>query len=63
MADSYRSITQIFTVEVTGFVNGLAFTGDNLVAAVGQEHRLGRWSTIKVAKNSVVLIPLKSTSN
>lgn len=39
----------------------MEFTNDglHLVAAVGQEHRFGRWWRIKQAKNSVVIIPLK----
>ena len=43
-----------------GFINGLAFShhGDFLVAAVGQEHRLGRWWRDKKARNSVVMVPL-----
>jgi len=32
--------------------------GDHIVAAVGQEHRLGRWWRIKEARNSIVIIPL-----
>ena len=45
----------------TGFVNDLKFSssGEFLVAAVGQEHRLGRWWRNKAAKNSIVIIPLK----
>lgn len=42
-----------------GFVNGLAVssTGKFFVAAVGQEHRLGRWEHEK-AKNEVCVVPL-----
>ena len=32
--------------------------GNYLVAAIGQEHRLGRWSTLKKAKNSTLLIKM-----
>ena len=32
--------------------------GDHIIAAVGQEHRLGRWWRIKEARNSIVVIPL-----
>ena len=43
-----------------GFVNDLKFSEDGsyLVAAVGQEHRLGRWSSMKQAKNSTLLIKM-----
>ena len=44
-----------------GFVNGLSFSpdGKHLVAAVGQAHRLGNWTKIKDARNSLAIIPLK----
>lgn len=59
MGDHYRTITLMFDVPICGFVNCLAFTNDGrqLVAAVGQEHRLGRWWRIKEAVNSIVVIP------
>lgn len=43
-----------------GFVNGLAVssTGKFFVAAVGQEHRLGRWEHDKRAKNEVCVVPI-----
>lgn len=45
-----------------GFVNGLAVssTGKFCVAAVGQEHRLGRWEHHKKARNEVCVVPLPS---
>lgn len=41
-------------------MNDLKFSEDGsyLVAAIGQEHRLGRWSTLKQAKNSTLLIKM-----
>jgi len=41
-------------------VNSLRFSssGKFLVAGIGQEHRLGRWTRIKEAKNGFVVIPL-----
>lgn len=59
-SDNYRELSLLFEVPVTGFVNSLAFTNDGgqLIAAVGQEHRLGRWWRIKEAKNHVLVIPL-----
>ena len=46
-----------------GFVNALAFSndGNNLIAGIGQEHRLGRWWRLKKAKNCVCVIPLQRT--
>ena len=48
-------------VPVQGFVNALSFTEDGkyLLAAVGQEHRLGRWWRLKEAKNSLICIPIE----
>lgn len=45
-----------------GFINGLAVssTGGFFVAAVGQEHRLGRWEHQKTARNEVCVVPLPS---
>lgn len=63
--DSFRSLNLLFEVQLTGFINALCFTpdGTELVAAVGQEHRLGRWWRIPEAKNSIVIIPLVQTKN
>lgn len=57
-------MTVLFEVPVRGFVNSLAFSSDGskLIAAIGQEHRLGRWWRIKEAKNSVLVIPLLKKS-
>ena len=48
-----------FVLQV-GFVNSLKFSSDGLqlLAGVGQEHRLGRWWRLKEAKNSLVVISL-----
>jgi len=47
-----------------GFVNGMAFarSGKFLAAAVGQEHRLGRWERIADARNSLAIFPLPVTT-
>ena len=54
----------VFHIPIKGFINALAFTSDgqHLIAAVGQEHRLGRWWRDSSAKNSVVIIPLQQSS-
>lgn len=59
-SDNFRTLTQIHTIALTGFVNDLKFTSDGkyLIAGVGPEHKFGRWTVIKSAKSSVVLIPL-----
>eukprot|EP01006_Ploeotia_vitrea_P045723 TRINITY_DN66966_c11_g2_i1.p1 TRINITY_DN66966_c11_g2~~TRINITY_DN66966_c11_g2_i1.p1 ORF type:complete len:563 (+),score=310.56 TRINITY_DN66966_c11_g2_i1:45-1733(+) len=50
----------IESLPLKGFVNGLAFGSDArfLVAAVGQEHRLGRWSRVRGAKNGFAILKL-----
>lgn len=65
LGDNYRNLVLLFEVPVRGFVNSLSFTNDGtkLIAAVGQEHRLGRWWRIKEAKNSIVVIPLLKKSS
>ncbi|CAK9826238.1 U3 small nucleolar RNA-interacting protein 2 [Anthophora retusa] len=63
--DSFRSLNPLFEIQLIGFINALCFTSDGtqLIAGVGQEHRLGRWWRIPEAKNSIVIIPLIQKSN
>lgn len=58
---NFRSLTEIGSCPVAGHVNSMQFASDGsfLVAAVGQEHRLGRWSCQKKARNVLTIIPLK----
>ncbi|XP_066284541.1 U3 small nucleolar RNA-interacting protein 2-like isoform X3 [Branchiostoma lanceolatum] len=62
--DHFKTVKPLFSIPVVGFVNGLKFSSDGsfLVAAVGQEHRLGRWWRLKPARNSLVIIRLRKTS-
>lgn len=57
-ATSYRGIEYLTGVPCKGIVNGLSFDrqGKILVAAVGKEHRFGRWWNYKDAKNGVFVI-------
>lgn len=59
--DDCKRLTEVISIPLEGFVNELAFSnsGQLLVAAVGQEHRLGRWWNLRKAKNCVVILPLK----
>jgi ribosomal RNA-processing protein 9 len=54
------ALAPLSSVELAGFVNGMVFSSDSrfLVAAVGQEHRLGRWSRVAEARNSVCIVRL-----
>ena len=51
--------------EQIGFINDLKFSSDGqyLLAALGQEHRLGRWWTVKSAKNALLIYKLPKTSD
>ena len=37
--------------------------GAYLIAAIGQEHKLGRWSISKNAKNTIAIIKLNISDN
>uniref|UniRef100_F1L5P1 U3 small nucleolar RNA-interacting protein 2 n=1 Tax=Ascaris suum TaxID=6253 RepID=F1L5P1_ASCSU len=61
VADDYKSVENIFSFELAGFINCMKFSdeGEELVCAVGQEHKSGRWWTKSNARNVVALIPLE----
>ena len=56
-----RGMVPIARIPVHGFVNGVAIgpKGRFCVAAIGQEHRLGRWERVPKAKNRFAIISLK----
>ena len=62
-AEKYLKLIPLFNISATGFVNDLRFTesGSHLIAALGQEHKLGRWWSCKEAKNRVIVIPILTT--
>jgi ribosomal RNA-processing protein 9 len=53
-------IKPVFAFPVPGFVNGIKFaqTGRLLVAAVGKEHRLGRWWQLQGPRNGIATMRL-----
>ena len=57
---AFRGLEPVGALPLRGIVNGLAFAGDGslLVAAVGQEHRLGRWWRYAHAANGVAFVRL-----
>ena len=59
------ALTQLGSLDAPGFVNGLALSvsGRTLVAAVGQEPRLGRWARNKEARNGVIVYRLGGTAD
>lgn len=52
------NISQINSIKVSGFVNDISVSDKLIVAAVGQEHRLGRWQSIKNSKNGLLIVPI-----
>ena len=60
-----RALTPVMSAPLVGFVNGLAVapSGRFVVAAVGQEHRLGRWFRIPEARNSLAVVPLPEAAH
>lgn len=59
-----RLLEPFMTVECPGFINALQFSADGrfLVAAVGQEHRLGRWTRLREARNGLRVFELTAQS-
>lgn len=64
VCDAYRNILPLFSIEVKGFVNSIQFTADGkmLYAAVGQEHKTGRWFKSSEAKNGLFVVNFKVRS-
>jgi len=59
-----KSVETVATVPMVGFVNALSFsrTCRFLVAGIGRDHRLGRWSSQTQARNGICIVPLLSGS-
>ncbi|KAA0173624.1 hypothetical protein FNF27_04958 [Cafeteria roenbergensis] len=59
---SFGMFQEVARAPARGFVNGLCFSGDGstLVAAVGSEHRMGRWTRVAGAKPGIVVVKLPS---
>uniref|UniRef100_A0A915PSL3 Anaphase-promoting complex subunit 4 WD40 domain-containing protein n=1 Tax=Setaria digitata TaxID=48799 RepID=A0A915PSL3_9BILA len=60
VAEDYKSITNILSYEQVGFINHLKFSndGEEVVCAVGQEHKYGRWWKIAGARNVIAVFSL-----
>jgi len=58
--DKPDQLSRVGAVSVPGYVNALKFASDAsfIVAATGNEHRLGRWEPDKAGKNGIAVIPL-----
>ncbi|EDV25155.1 uncharacterized protein TRIADDRAFT_26083 [Trichoplax adhaerens] len=58
----YTTLSPLFSVDVPGFINGLALShnGQFIACAIGQEHKLGRWWHLQHVKNCVCIIDLRN---
>lgn len=61
---SATKVELVNAVPMHGYINGLDFTqdGKRLVAAVGQDMRLGRWMETRKVKNGLVVVELGESS-
>jgi ribosomal RNA-processing protein 9 len=60
-----RSLIKVATIPREGVINAIVFEnkGRFLVAAVSQEHRLGRWEVKKNVKNGIAIVALPDLSD
>lgn len=58
---SEQGIEPVAAIPIHGFINGIAIgpKARFCVAAIGQEHRLGRWHKVARGRNRVAIIRLK----
>ncbi|KAJ8960626.1 hypothetical protein NQ318_013918 [Aromia moschata] len=65
LENNFKSVKLLLKIPVEGFVNSLCFTsdGNRLIVGVGKEHKFGRWTTIKSAKNCILVLPLVKRSS
>ncbi|GMT15006.1 hypothetical protein PFISCL1PPCAC_6303, partial [Pristionchus fissidentatus] len=61
VAEDYKSVEEVYSYEVMGFINSIAFCPKTcrVVLGVGQEHKMGRWWKDTEARNSVVILRLR----
>nr|XP_023023363.1 U3 small nucleolar RNA-interacting protein 2 [Leptinotarsa decemlineata] len=59
LENNFKTCKLIMEIPVEGFVNCLSFSSDGsfLIIAAGREHKLGRWTTVKSAKNRIIVVP------
>ncbi|KAI6234129.1 WD domain, G-beta repeat protein [Aphelenchoides fujianensis] len=64
VGENYKTLTLVCECDIDGFINDIRFGADGrtVVLAVGQEHRAGRWWTIREARNAIVVLTLRTTS-
>eukprot|EP00697_Spironema_sp_BW2_P014623 gnl/Spiro4/5100_TR2548_c0_g1_i1.p1 gnl/Spiro4/5100_TR2548_c0_g1~~gnl/Spiro4/5100_TR2548_c0_g1_i1.p1 ORF type:complete len:456 (-),score=74.07 gnl/Spiro4/5100_TR2548_c0_g1_i1:72-1439(-) len=60
-AENARCLRPVASLRVDGWINSMGFnaSGTVLVAAVGQDHRLGRWTHFPRARNGLAIFRLR----
>ena len=60
VSDAHKELSHVASVPLRGFVNGMQFNskGNLLVAAVGPEHRMGRWWSYKGVRHGLRMVRL-----
>ncbi|XP_028172801.1 U3 small nucleolar RNA-interacting protein 2 [Ostrinia nubilalis] len=64
VCDAYRKIMPLFSIQIKGFVNCMQFSSDGnmLYAAIGQEHKSGRWFKSGDSKNGLLVVNFRIKS-
>ncbi|XP_050299763.1 U3 small nucleolar RNA-interacting protein 2 [Anthonomus grandis grandis] len=59
LEDNFKMSSLLLKIPVHGLVNCLQFTADGskILVCVSRDYRLGRWNTVKTAKNCILVIP------
>ncbi|KAI6179272.1 U3 small nucleolar RNA interacting protein 2 [Aphelenchoides besseyi] len=62
VSENYKAMVPVCECDIDGFINDIRFgaDGQTIALAVGQEHRMGRWFTCQEARNSIVVLSLRS---
>lgn len=65
MMEDRTRIEQLSKIQLEGVINAVRISPDakTIVAAVGQENRLGRWHIRKTAKNAIAVIKLDGSTD
>jgi len=60
-----QGIEPVSAIPIPGFINGVTIgpKARFCVAAIGQEHRLGRWQRVHRGRNRVAIIQLKDVED
>ncbi|XP_072384630.1 U3 small nucleolar RNA-interacting protein 2 [Diabrotica undecimpunctata] len=59
LENNFKAYKELMQIPVEGFVNCLQFTADGkrLLISASKEHKSGRWTTVKSARNCIFVVP------